>query len=164
MASRGAILVRSWLTLGVVDGISAVLISRARSSTATIAKTFQGVAYALLGKDAQTGGTPAALLGIAMHFVVAFSWVAVYFGAYSALPALRRITLRPLGIALVGMPLGAFIWFFMNVVVFPLTRIAGHAPFNSPFFLTHLVHHTLVVGPLVAWLVRWRGDSARTSA
>ena len=155
MASRGALLVRSWLTLGVIDGISAVVISWARNSTAPIARTFQGVAYALLGKDAFSGGNSAVLLGIAMHFFVAFTWVAVYFGAYCAVPALRRVTARPFGIALVGMPFGAFIWFFMNVAVFPLTRIGGHAPFTAPVFLIHLAHHTLVLGPLIVWLVRW---------
>lgn len=154
MTRRSAILVRSWITLGVIDGISAVVISWARGSTAPITRTFQGVAYALLGSDALTGGVPAALLGMAMHLVVALAWVTVFYAAYAALPALRRVTARPLGVAIVGMPFGAFIWMFMNVVIFPLTRIGGHAPFTAPIFLTHLVHHTLVVGPLIVWLQR----------
>jgi hypothetical protein len=155
------VLVRAWLVLGVVDGISAVVISVARSKTATIVRTFQGVAYALLGKDSFDRGAASFALGLAMHFTVAFVWVALYFAAYRALPALRRTTARAAGIALVGAPFGAFIWFFMNVVVFPLTRIGGHAPFTSSGFLTNLVHHILVVGPLVVGLVR--SPSERTT-
>jgi hypothetical protein len=161
MRSPLGILVRAWLALGIVDGISAVLISMARSPTATIMRTFQGVAFALLGKDALTGGVASSALGLAMHFSVAFAWVAVYFGAYRASGALRGVTASVPGIALVGAPFGAFIWFFMNVVVFPLTRIGAHAPFLSSFFLTNLVHHIVVLGPLIVWLVRW---PPRTSA
>jgi hypothetical protein len=151
------IVVTAWLVLGVVDGISAVLINKARSSTATIMRTFQGVAAALLGReDALAGGVASFALGVAMHFCVAFAWVAVYFWAYRAVAPLRRTTARWWGVPLVGAPLGAFIWLFMNVVVFPLTKFGGHAPFTSPAFLIHLVHHTVVVGPLIALLVRRR--------
>ena len=55
-------------------------------------RTFQGVAFALLGQDSFSRGVASFALGLAMHFAVAFGWVAVYFGAYGALAALRRTT------------------------------------------------------------------------
>jgi len=38
----------------------------------------QGVASTLLGRTAFDGGTPVALLGLLMHFGVAFGWSAVF--------------------------------------------------------------------------------------
>jgi len=138
--------------LGVVDGISAVVINRALSPTPSAVRTFQGVAYALLGKDAFAGGVASMSLGIAMHFAVAFTWTSIFTLAYRQTP-LHRVARGPVRLGAVGVVFGALIWLTMTMVVFPLTRIGGHAPVTSRGFIVNLVHHMLVVGPLVAVLV-----------
>src|SRR5258707_14494348 len=64
-------LVRAGLLTGLVDGMfSSVLSVAFYGSTAT--RLFQGVAATLLGPEALNGGTRTALIGLLMHFVVAF--------------------------------------------------------------------------------------------
>ena len=70
-------LVRAGLLTGVTDGLfSSVLAVAAYHSTTT--RLFQGVAATLLGKAAFEGGSLTALIGLLMHFGVAFGWSAVF--------------------------------------------------------------------------------------
>ncbi|HET9158184.1 MAG TPA: hypothetical protein VFN91_16035, partial [Myxococcaceae bacterium] len=51
---------------------------------------YQFVASGLLGKAAYAGGAPSALLGLAVHFLVAFSAATVFVLASERFPGLRR--------------------------------------------------------------------------
>jgi hypothetical protein len=89
--------VRAGVLTGVVDGLfSSVLAAFFYGSTVT--RLFQGVAATLLGNDAFRGGTSTALIGVLMHFGVAFGWSTVFLVLAvrsravrnAALPASRR--------------------------------------------------------------------------
>jgi hypothetical protein len=69
--------VRAGLLTGVTDGLFSSVLSVAFYHS-TVARLFQGVASTLLGKAALDGGTPTALVGVLMHFGVAFGWSAVF--------------------------------------------------------------------------------------
>lgn len=96
--------------LAAVDGLSAILINRLRSPTPSAVRTFQGVAGALLGTDAFTGGLASMLLGVLMHVTVALTWAAVFVLAYRGVPSVRRWTRGWRGTAALGVPFGALIW------------------------------------------------------
>ena len=117
-------------------------------------RPWQGVASALLGRDAFAAGAPAVLLGLLCHFVVAFSIVTAYVLASRRLALLTRLA------AALGMLYGAFVFFVMNWVVIPLTRI-GHAPaFTRSSLVSSLVVHVFLVGLPAALFARraagWR--------
>jgi len=84
---------------------------------ATPVRVFQGIAGGLLGRDSFAGGIPTALLGLAIHFFIAFAIVATYHAASRRIEALAR---RPVPF---GVLHGLAVYFFMNLVVIPLSAI-----------------------------------------
>src|SRR6185437_11158615 len=78
-APRGdlATVVATGSVLAVVDGLSAVAINAVFFHNPSVAHTFQGVAGALLGRQAYALGVEGMLIGIAMHVAVAIN--AVFF-------------------------------------------------------------------------------------
>jgi hypothetical protein len=74
--------------VGAMDITSAIIITISRGSTVT--RLMQFIASGFLGPSAFQGGPGTVALGLALHFVIAFSLVAVFSGATRGLPFLRR--------------------------------------------------------------------------
>jgi hypothetical protein len=90
-------LVLAGLLTGIVDGMfSSVLSVAFYGSTAT--RLFQGVAATLLGPDALNGGTRTALIGLLMHFGVAFGWSAVFLVLVTQSSWIRGQVAAPYGV------------------------------------------------------------------
>lgn len=99
----------------------------------------QGIASGLLGPRAFSGGTPAALLGLLCHFVIAFGATAVYLAASSGLPFLVEHSV------LCGVLYGPAVYFFMQQVVLPLSAYA-HQPFSMKLMIIGVIIHIFCVG------------------
>jgi hypothetical protein len=74
------------LICGVLDISSAVIISIANGGSPV--RMLQGIAGALLGPAAFEGGFATAALGLAMHFGVAFTATAIFYGLSRRIPAM----------------------------------------------------------------------------
>lgn len=134
-------LVRAGLLTGVTDGLfSSVLNVVAYRST--VSRLFQGVASTLLGNDALDGGTSTAMVGVLMHFGVAFAWSAVFLFLVLRSRWIRDLLASPYGPAKVGALYGPLVWIAMSLVVIPLlvhrpptigarwwVQLIGHIPF-----------------------------------
>lgn len=134
-------LVRAGLLTGVVDGLfSSVLSVGFYHSTA--ASVFRRVASTLLGPEAVTGGASPALIGVLMHFGVAFGWSAVFLFVVMRLPGIPTLLASPNGTVKVAALYGPFIWLVMSLAVIPLllhrpptitirwwVQLIGHIPF-----------------------------------
>ena len=78
----------------------------------------QSVAAGLIGKPSFEGGASTVALGLGLHWLIAIIWTAVYvFGGMRLLPVLLR---KPVPC---GLAYGAWIYFFMNWVVLPLSAM-----------------------------------------
>jgi hypothetical protein len=130
------------LVCGTLDGASALLVSGANWL-----RLFQFIASGVLGTDSFKGGVKTALLGIALHYSIAFGATMVYYGASRVLPLLLQRAL-PLGVLN-----GVCVHLFMNFVVIPLSAI-GSRPFSLRPFAIYLVIHMVVVGPSIALTLR----------
>lgn len=82
-------------------------------------RLLQGIARGLLGVRAMQGGWTTAMLGLALHFLIAFTAAAVYYTASRRLRLLRE---RPVWS---GLLYGILVFLFMNMVVVPLSAIHG---------------------------------------
>src|SRR5512147_2542141 len=102
-------LLRAGLVTGVVDGLFACVLS-AFFYGSTVTRLWQGVASTLLGPAAFTGGARTALIGVAMHFGVAFGWSAVFLLLVMRASAVRRVLDSPYGTVKVAAVYGPFIW------------------------------------------------------
>jgi hypothetical protein len=134
------------LTVGVLDGLDAVLFFGARGVPAT--RIFQAIASGLLGPASFRGGTATALLGVALHFVIALGIVAVYHAASRRWTALAR---HPLAF---GPLYGLAAYAVMNGIVLPLSAVAGGGPRPLPVLVNGLLIHMIGVGLPAALFAR----------
>jgi hypothetical protein len=130
------------LTCGVLDGLSAVALTSGRWM-----RVFQFVASSILGPDSFQGGVATALVGIAIHFLVALSATAIYYSVSRRIPILMDRAL------LFGVLYGVSIHLFMTFVAIPMSRI-GPRPLVLRSFLLQLAVHMIVVGPTIALMIR----------
>jgi hypothetical protein len=102
----------------------------------------QSVAAGLIGKGSFDGGAGTVALGFGLHWLIAFIWAAIYvFAGRTLLPDVLR---KPIPYGLVY---GAWIYFFMNWVVLPLSAMhtkPHFAPLDT--WLTGLAVHMLGIG------------------
>ena len=74
------------------------------------------IASAVVGKEAFSGGPAISLLGLALHFLVAFIWTLFFFWSY---PKLRFLSANRI---LTGILYGIFIWFVMSHAIVPMSK------------------------------------------
>jgi hypothetical protein len=152
-ASRRLLL--AGLLTGVTDGLfSSVLVAGFYGSTVT--RLFQGVASVLIGKRALEGGSRTALLGVAMHFAVAFTWSAVFLFLTKAWPWLERTIASRGGMLAVAFVYGPMVWVVMSLIV--IRFLADRPPtFNARWWIQFAGHAFFVGLPIVA-SIRGRRD------
>jgi hypothetical protein len=103
------------LTAGALDLIDAFVFFGLRSGARPMA-ILHSIAAGFLGRDARSGGTGAAVVGLFSHFLVAFCIVTVYVLASRALPVLRKQWV-PCGLAF-----GVAAYFVMTWLVVPMSN------------------------------------------
>lgn len=126
---------------GMLDIVAAFAIGAGFGSSP--ARVLQGIATGLLGPAAFEGGARAAALGLACHFVIAFSAAAVYYAASRLLPVLAR---RPIAF---GALYGMVVYAVMAFVVVPLSKAAPRSTAWS-MVVTMIVVHIVCVGVPIA--------------
>jgi hypothetical protein len=77
--AAGRAIVVTGLIVGTLDILSAFMIALSRGSTVT--RLLQFIASGLLGPQAFQGGAGTAVLGLTLHFFIAFTLVAVFYAA-----------------------------------------------------------------------------------
>lgn len=111
-------------------------------------RVLQSVASGLLGSPAFQGGNATAALGLLLHFLIALAAAAVYVAASRRLPALVRWPL------LWGPLYGVAVYFFMSLVVVPLSAAPFRIRLDPPDLATGLIVHMLCVGLPIALAAR----------
>jgi hypothetical protein len=110
-------------------------------------KVLQSIAAGVQGKAAYQGGAGAAALGVALHFVIALGAAVFFWAAGRAVPLLVR---RPW---ISGPLFGAGVYYFMNLVVLPLSALQtkGYPLIWEPWMLAA---HVFFVGLPIALVAR----------
>lgn len=146
-------LVRAWLLTAIVDGLFACFLSGVVYRTG-ITRLWQGVASVLLGPEALTGGTRTALIGVLMHFGVAFTWSAVFLVLVMRWGRVRQVLASPWGVLKVAAVYGPFIWLMMSLVVIP--AFTGRLPtLTSRWWVNFFGHIPFVAVPMLWAIARW---------
>jgi hypothetical protein len=106
------------------------------------------IAGGLLGPQAAHGGIATYVLGVFLHFFIAFSAAAVY---YAASRRLVFLTEHPL---VCGLYFGATVELVMGYVVLPLSALHAKGPYELHDVLQGLLVHMIVVGLPISFSVR----------
>jgi uncharacterized membrane protein YagU involved in acid resistance len=114
-------------------------------------QVLQSVASGLLGPKSFQGGAGTALLGLFLHFLIAFIWAVIFFVAS------RQITFLTARPVIAGLLYGEFVWVMMNCIVVPLSAIHRWPPRTDPAsIITGPILHTVLVGlPIALAVSRW---------
>ena len=136
-----------WLVTAAWDFLCATALS-VFAYHGTFSGLWQGVASTVLGPTAINGGTKPIVVGIALHFAVAFTWSAIFVAAARMSPGLRRTIATPGGALAVAVAYGPVIWLVMSLVVIPLAT--GRPPrFGFRWWVQIFAHIPFVTIPLV---------------
>ncbi|MGH9844251.1 MAG: hypothetical protein ACREEM_36475 [Blastocatellia bacterium] len=135
------------LSAGALDFIGACVSNAPRGITPM--RIAQSIASGSLGAAAFKGGYKTAALGVASHFLIALGAAAVYALASRKLPLLLE------HVYLSGALYGVAVFWFMQLVVLPLSAISFKQNFSWPVVATGLIVHVLCVGWPIALAARW---------
>jgi hypothetical protein len=110
------------------------------------------IAAGLLGRSAFQGGAGTYVLGVLLHFFIACSAAAIYYGASRKL---RFLVEHPL---VSGLFFGAAVEDVMSFVVLPLSALHARGPYRLHDLLLGLGVHMVVVGLPISYSVRRFGE------
>ena len=158
-SDSAARLVRAWLLTAISDGLFACFLSGVVYRSG-VTRLWQGVASVLLGPEALTGGTRTALIGVVMHFGVAFTWSAVFLFLVMRWARVREVLASPWGVLKVATVYGPFIWMVMSLLVIP--GFTGRSPnITARWWIQLLGHIPFVAVPMLWAIARWPSRPAK---
>lgn len=105
------------LIAGTMDMTAACVVAYLRAGV-TPTRVMRFIASGLLGAPALTGGTPMAVLGTLLHYLIATTWAAVFYAASRKIKFLTDYAVPS------GLLYGVFVYLIMNFVVLPLSQVA----------------------------------------
>ena len=114
-------------------------------SGGTAVRLLQSVSSGVLGRDAFTGGMQTAVLGLALHFTMAFMRAAASVAAAMLVPALAR---HPVVSGIVS---GALVFLVMRRIVLPLSAFPFPVTYKPFPTIMDLLSHMLLFGVPIAW-------------
>jgi uncharacterized membrane protein YagU involved in acid resistance len=111
-------------------------------------RILQSIASGVLGSSAYEAGGSAMALGVVLHFTIALGAATTYHLLGRRWPGLHRRYL------VAGPLFGVGVYFFMQLVVLPLSHVPWKTGFSSRGLLLGLAAHVLCVGLPIAWAAR----------
>ncbi len=108
----------------------------------------RNIAAGLLGTAAIRGGMYAWILGVLLHYFIAFSAAAVYCLASRKLEFLKE------HFVVCGLFFGIAVCLVMNLIVMPLSAFHFAGPYQLRGLLQSLITHMLLVGLPIAYSLR----------
>lgn len=146
-AGKGCIVVAG-LVVGILDITSAFVIATIRG-TGSI-RMLQGIASGLIGTRSFQGGLSTAALGLAIHFLIAFTVVTIFYLAS------RRIGFLTEHAVVSGILYGVVVYLFMYWVVIRLVFPNAHPSLSRD--VTAILVHISLIGLPTALIVRRFSD------
>lgn len=104
-----------WLVAGTLDITENLVFNQFRGISAR--RVFQYIASGLIGMKSFRVSRNSVVLGVALHYAIAFAWTLIFYFAALRFTGLTR---RPF---LSGVIYGCLVYFVMNFVVLPLSGV-----------------------------------------
>jgi hypothetical protein len=139
---------RNALIAIVVGGLSAGTLDLTQAFILFGSRVPLVIAAGLLGRSALRGGTGTYVLGVLLHFFIAFSFTATYFAASRRL---RFLIEHPL---VCGLFYGMAVELVMSLIVLPLSALHSAGPYSLRDLILGLVVHMVVIGLPISYSVR----------
>lgn len=155
------------LPRGSARPVLAVLLGGALAATLDIAYAFisnaqygrsplwvlQAVASGWLGKDAFSGDSGVAAIGLVSHYFILFAAATVYFLVAGRIPVLLNQAV------VLGAAFGVLVYLFMNFVVLPPSAFPYKLSYPPLRLIEGFLSHALFVGIPIALCIRGWGQT-----
>jgi hypothetical protein len=132
------------LIAGILDITSAFVIAGIKGAGSI--RMLQGIASGLLGQRSFEGGMATAGLGLAIHFLIAFTAAAVFYAAS------RKLSFLTQHAVVSGLLYGIAVYIFMYWIVVPLAFPTARHSISRD--VTAVIIHILLIGLPIALVVR----------
>jgi len=132
------------LIAGILDITSAFVIAEIKG-TGSI-RMLQGIASGLLGQRCFEGGMATAGLGLAIHFLIAFTAAAVFYAASRKFSSLTQHAVVS------GLLYGIAVYIFMYWILVPLVFPTAHHSMSRD--VPAVIIHIVLIGLQIALVVR----------
>jgi len=132
------------LIAGILDITSAFVIAGIKG-TGSI-RMLQGIASGLLGQRSFEGGMATAGLGLAIHFLIAFTAAGVFYAAS------RKLSFLTEHAVVSGVLYGIAVYIFMYWILVPLVFPTAHHSMSRD--VTAVIIHIVLIGLPIALVVR----------
>jgi hypothetical protein len=137
-------IILAWLVVGVLDITSAFVIAAIRGTGSM--RMLQGITSGLIGARSFQGGLATAACGLAIHFLIAFTVVTIFYLAS------RRITFLTQHAIISGILYGVAVYLFMYWIVIRLVFPNAHPSLSRD--VTAILVHISLIGLPTALIVR----------
>jgi hypothetical protein len=134
------------LIAGVFDLTYAIVFSALHNVSPI--RVVQSVASGLLGNAAFDGGLSTAILGVFLHFFIAFTWASIFYMLSRLIPFLTQHAVVS------GLLYGALIYAVMYLIVLPNSAYPIKINFALSRVVINLVAHMFLIGLPIALVVR----------
>jgi hypothetical protein len=153
-ASKTKTILFAALLAGTLDILAAILVYDIIMQRVTAIQILDGIAAGLFGKTVSGNETDMAIMGLLLHYFIAFCFAAAYFFAFPKISFLKK------NAVISGLLYGIIVWVIMNRIVVPLSQ-ASHGPFAWPAFLRGVTILMLCIGlPISIITARYYKDPA----
>ena len=142
--SAATTILKAGLVAGTLDITAAIIVAFVKGYSPIL--IFRYIASAVFGKEAAASGWGMVAIGLLFHYLIAFTWAAIFFAIY---PFIRRLIKSPV---VAGLLYGMLVWVVMNLAVVPLSRIK-QAPFVWPGVLREMAILMVCIGLPISLIV-----------
>jgi hypothetical protein len=138
-------LVKAIATAGLIAGTLDLLTASAVAKLNPVIVCQYIASGAFGSKDAFAGGYGMALGGLLFHYLIAYSWTALFFLIYPKIKLLSRSWI------LAGLGYGVVVWIVMNKIVVPMSLI-NQRPFDLVSAAKQMAILMVMIGLPVSFL------------
>ncbi len=138
-ASKAKTILIAALLAGTLDILAAILVYDIIMQRVTAIQILHGIAAGIFGKTVLGNETNMAIIGLLLHYFIAFCFAAAYFFVFPYISFLKK------NAVISGLLYGIIVWAIMNRIVVPLSQ-AYHGPFAWPAFLRGVTILMLCIG------------------
>lgn len=140
--------IKSIVFAGIVAGILDLTAACVTNYWLSPVIIFQSIAAGIYGKESYEGGAKTAILGIILHFIIAFG-AAITF--YLASRKIKFLINQPI---VSGIIYGILVYWIMQLIVLPLSNFPSKFNFALKPVIVGLIVHILCIGLPIAFIIR----------
>jgi hypothetical protein len=131
-----------------VGGLAAGVLDLAQACLLFGSKVPLAIAAGLIGQRAARGGPAIYTLGVFLHFFIALSAAAIYYGVS------RRLAFLKENPVVCGLFFGVAVQLVMQLIVLPLSALHAQGPYQYRALVLGLLVHMILVGLPISLSVR----------